>query len=104
MHEKKWADQALKSFDDVVGAIPVHLLAGIWGTLAVVLTNSDASLGAQVYGIVAYGVFTVICSGAIWMILKTTMGIRISEEEESSGLDRSEVGVEAYPEFTFGRG
>ncbi len=90
--------------DDVVGAIPVHLLAGIWGTLAVVLTNSDASLGAQIYGIVAYGVFTVVCSGVIWMILKTTMGIRISEEEEASGLDRSEVGVEAYPEFTFGRG
>lgn len=90
--------------DDVVGAIPVHLFAGIWGTLAVPLTNSGASFGAQIYGIVAYGVFTAVFSAAIWFALKTTMGIRVSEEEEANGLDRSEIGVEAYPEFTFGRG
>jgi len=90
--------------DDVVGAIPVHLFAGIWGTLAVPLTNSGANFGAQVYGIAAYAVFTVVFSAVIWLALKYTIGIRVSEEEEAAGLDRSEVGVEAYPEFTFGRG
>ena len=90
--------------DDVVGAIPVHLLAGIWGTLAVVLTNDSASIGAQLYGIVCYGAFTVIVSSIIWFALKASIGIRVSEEEEATGLDRSEIGVEAYPEFTFGRG
>jgi len=89
--------------DDVVGAIPVHLLAGIWGTLAVPLTNSGASFGAQILGIVSYAVFTVVGTGIVWTILKVTMGVRVSEEEEALGLDRSEVGVEAYPEFTFGR-
>jgi Amt family ammonium transporter len=90
--------------DDVVGAIPVHLCAGIWGTLAVPLTNSDAGLGAQIYGIAAYGGYTVVFSAIVWYVLKLTIGIRVSEEEEASGLDRSEVGVEAYPEFAFGRG
>lgn len=90
--------------DDVVGAIPVHLIAGIWGTLAVVLTNSDANLGTQIYGIVVYGAFTFILSAIIWYVMKVTIGIRVSEEEEAVGLDRSEVGVEAYPEFTFARG
>ncbi len=90
--------------DDVVGAIPVHLLAGIWGTLAVPLTNSGANFGAQIYGIAAYAVFTVVFSAVIWLALKYTIGIRVSEEEEANGLDRSEIGVEAYPEFTFGRG
>ena len=90
--------------DDVVGAIPVHLFAGIWGTIAVVLTNDGATIGAQLYGIVAYGVFTVIFSAIVWYALKLTIGIRVSEEEEEGGLDRSEVGVEAYPEFAFGRG
>ena len=55
-------------------------------------------------GIVAYGVFTVVASAIVWLTLKVIMGIRVSEEEEALGLDRSEVGVEAYPEFTFGRG
>ena len=90
--------------DDVVGAIPVHLFAGIWGTLAVPLTNGGASFGAQALGIVSYAVFTVVGSGIVWFILKATIGVRVSEEEEALGLDRSEVGVEAYPEFTFGRG
>ncbi len=90
--------------DDVVGAIPVHLLAGIWGTLIVPLTNSDASYGVQIIGIASYAVFTIIASAIVWTVLKATMGIRVSEEEEAIGLDRSEVGVEAYPEFTFGRG
>ncbi|MCK5931139.1 MAG: ammonium transporter [Fulvimarina manganoxydans] len=89
--------------DDVVGAIPVHLLAGIWGTLAVPLTNSGASFSIQLIGIAAYGVFTFVASLVIWGILKATIGIRVSEEEEALGLDRTEVGVEAYPEFAVGR-
>ncbi|MBY6157750.1 MAG: ammonium transporter [Pseudomonadota bacterium] len=88
--------------DDVVGAIPVHLLAGIWGTIAVVLTNSDASLGTQLYSIVVVGIFTVVTSGVVWFILKATMGIRVGEEEEITGLDMAELGMEAYPEFSKG--
>jgi len=86
--------------DDVVGAIPVHLIAGIWGTIAVVITNDGASLGTQLTGILAYGVFTVAASAIVWTILKLTIGIRVSEEDEALGLDKSEVGVEAYPEFS----
>jgi len=86
--------------DDVVGAIPVHLFAGIWGTIAVVISNSDASFVTQVIGVLAYGIFTVICSAILWTVLKVTIGIRVSEEEEALGLDKAEVGVEAYPEFS----
>ena len=88
--------------DDVVGAIPVHLFAGIWGTIAVVFYNSDASLGTQITGIVAYGVFTFVASLVVWFILKAVMGIRVSEEDEINGLDVSELGMEAYPEFAKG--
>ncbi|MBO6756822.1 MAG: ammonium transporter [Roseibium sp.] len=88
--------------DDVVGAIPVHLVAGIWGTLIVPLSNGDASYGVQLTGIVAYGVFTLVVSGVVWFILKSSMGIRVSDEEEALGLDKVEVGVEAYPEFGAG--
>ncbi|SHF35431.1 ammonium transporter [Litoreibacter ascidiaceicola] len=86
--------------DDVVGAIPVHLMAGIWGTIAVVFTNGDASIGTQLYSILVVGAFTFIVSGAIWFILKSTIGIRVSEEDEVMGLDMAELGMEAYPEFT----
>ncbi|EAS48470.1 ammonium transporter [Aurantimonas manganoxydans SI85-9A1] len=89
--------------DDVVGAIPVHLLAGIWGTMAVPLTNAETSFGVQLIGVLAYGVFTFVVSLVVWAILKAVMGIRVSEEEEALGLDRTEVGVEAYPEFSVGR-
>jgi Amt family ammonium transporter len=85
--------------DDVVGAIPVHLFAGIWGTIAVILSNSDATLGAQLYGIFAIGAFTIIASGIVWYIIKFTVGIRVSEEEELEGVDLAEVGMEAYPDF-----
>ena len=85
--------------DDVVGAIPVHLIAGIWGTFAVVLTNSDASIGAQLYGIVVIGIFTFVISGIFWFILAQIMGIRVNEEEEMVGLDNSELGMDSYPEF-----
>ena len=72
--------------DDVVGAIPVHLIAGIWGTLAVVITNADASIGAQITGIVVVGLFTFIVSFIGWTILNLVMGIRVSEEQEMAGL------------------
>ncbi len=88
--------------DDVVGAIPVHLFAGIWGTIAVIFYNGDATLGAQITGILAYGVFTFVASLALWIILKGVMGIRVSEEAEINGLDTSELGMEAYPEFSKG--
>ncbi|WP_224824051.1 ammonium transporter [Cognatishimia sp. MH4019] len=88
--------------DDVVGAIPVHLIAGIWGTIAVVFYNSDAALMTQLTGIVAYGVFTFGASLILWFILKATMGIRVSEEAEINGLDTSELGMEAYPDFSKG--
>ncbi|WP_299727734.1 ammonium transporter [uncultured Tateyamaria sp.] len=88
--------------DDVVGAIPVHLCAGIWGTIAVVFYNSDASLTTQLLGIVAYGVFTFVASLIVWSILKAVIGIRVSEEDEINGLDMAELGMEAYPEFSKG--
>ncbi|KNX40798.1 Ammonium transporter NrgA [Roseovarius tolerans] len=86
--------------DDVVGAIPVHLCAGIWGTIAVIFYNSDASLTTQLLGIAAYGVFTFVGSLVLWFILKAVVGIRVGEEEEINGLDMSELGMEAYPEFS----
>ena len=85
--------------DDVVGAIPVHLVCGIWGTMAVPLTNADTSFVHQLIGVVAIGAFVFIASAIVWMILKVTVGIRVSEEDELVGLDRSELGMEAYPEF-----
>ena len=85
--------------DDVVGAIPVHLLCGIWGTIAVVLSNSDASLATQLIGIVSIGLFTVIASAIVWFVIKLTIGLRPAEEDEITGLDKSECGMEAYPEF-----
>ncbi|WP_299599993.1 ammonium transporter [uncultured Tateyamaria sp.] len=88
--------------DDVVGAIPVHLFAGIWGTIAVVFYNSDANLGTQLLGIIAYGVFTFVASLIVWFILKAVIGIRVGEEEEINGLDMSELGMEAYPDFSKG--
>ena len=88
--------------DDVVGAIPVHLVGGIWGTLAVVFTNGDATLGAQLYGIVVVGIFTFVVSFVLWFILKMVVGIRVSEEDEINGLDMAELGMEAYPEFSKG--
>ncbi len=86
--------------DDVVGAIPVHLFAGIWGTLAVVFTNGDANLGTQILSIFVVGAFVIIASSAVWLILKATLGLRVSEEAETAGLDVNELGMEAYPEFS----
>ena len=85
--------------DDVVGAIPVHLFAGIWGTIAVVFTNPDANIGVQLIAILTVGVFVFLISLVVWFILKAIMGLRPSAEDEDLGLDVAEVGVEAYPEF-----
>ncbi|MFO7853655.1 MAG: ammonium transporter [Paracoccaceae bacterium] len=85
--------------DDVVGAIPVHLFAGIWGTIAVLLTNADATFFGQIASILIVGVFVVVTSGLVWLILKAVMGIRAPEEDEIAGLDAAELGMEAYPEF-----
>ncbi|WP_341198703.1 ammonium transporter [Lentibacter algarum] len=88
--------------DDVVGAIPVHLMAGIWGTIAVVFTNSDANLMVQLTSIAVVGVFVFVVSAVFWFLLKATVGIRASEEDEIMGLDMAELGMEAYPEFSKG--
>ena len=88
--------------DDVVGAIPVHLIAGIWGTLAVPLTNSAANFGTQLISIITVGAFVVITSGVIWLSIKAIAGLRVDEETEINGLDMAELGMEAYPEFSAG--
>ena len=91
-------DRYLK-IDDPVGAISVHGVCGIWGLLAVCYTNPDATIDAQLLGIAAIIGFVGIATAIVWAILKFTMGIRVSEEDEESGVDYSEVGIEAYPEF-----
>lgn len=85
--------------DDPVGAISVHGVVGVWGLLAVPLTNGDATFLAQIKGILAIGIWVAVTSFVAWFIIKAVMGIRISEEEEYSGADYSECGLEAYPEF-----
>jgi len=110
--------------DDPVGAVPVHLMNGVWGTLAVGLFSSEALMDnaygvtstygillgggtdllmVQLIGILAVGAWTVLASGALFMLLKMTIGLRVSEAEEDAGLDVYEHGMEAYPEFTGGR-
>ena len=82
--------------DDVVGAIPAHLFAGIWGTLAVPITNPDTTFGAQLLGVVSINAFVFVVSFIVWSIMKATMGIRLSKEAEMKGTDVSETGVIAY--------
>lgn len=89
--------------DDPAGAISAHGSAGIWGVLAVPLTNADASFGSQLLGVIAIFGWIFIASLVVWGILKAVMGIRISAEEEYVGVDLVECGMEAYPEFTAGK-
>ena len=89
--------------DDPVGAISVHGTVGIWGILAVLLTDADATLSGQLVGLLTIFVWVFVVSLVTWFILKMVMGIRVSEEEEYEGVDISECGVEAYPEFTAAR-
>jgi Amt family ammonium transporter len=82
--------------DDVVGALPVHLIAGIWGTIAVAITNPDTSFVTQTIGAFSVVIFVFIVSSIIWSLLKMTIGVRPSEEEELLGSDKTEVGIEGY--------
>ena len=88
--------------DDPVGAISVHLVGGIWGTLAVGLFGDLAGMGqviSQLIGIAAVGVFCVLFAGVIFYTLKKTVGIKVDEREEIEGLDINEHGMRAYPDF-----
>ena len=85
--------------DDVVGALSVHLVCGIWGTLAVPITDAEASFVTQFIGVIATGAFVIITTSIVWLALKYSIGIRVSEEEEMLGCDSCEIGMEAYPDF-----
>ena len=87
--------------DDVVGAISAHLFAGIWGTLAVGIVGGGSFM-AQLAGVAAIGAFVVVTSSILWLALKHTVGLRVSDEDEEMGLDKAELGMEAYPEFGHG--
>ncbi len=82
--------------DDVVGAIPAHMFAGIWGTLAVPLTNTDANFSAQIIGVLSINIFVFVVSYIVFSIMKATFGIRLSKEAETKGTDVTETGVIAY--------
>ena len=84
--------------DDVVGAVPAHLFAGVWGTLAVCIT-AGGSIGTQIIGVLAVGVFVFAASWILWMALEKTVGVRVTETVEELGQDTAELGIEAYPEF-----
>jgi len=86
--------------DDPVGAISVHGVVGMWGLLAVPLTNEDATFSAQLMGLVTIFLWVFVTSFIVWLLLKMVFGIRVSEEEEYEGVDIGECGMEAYPEFT----
>ena len=93
-----WFDRKLR-IDDPVGAISVHGVVGLWGLLAVPLTNSDVTFSAQIVGALTIFVWVFVASGLVWYALKSIIGIRVSVEEEEDGVDLTECGLEAYPEF-----
>ena len=93
-----WLDRKLK-IDDPVGAISVHGVVGLWGLLAVPLTNTDVSFSGQLVGALTIFVWVFVASMLVWLALKALIGIRVSDDEEESGVDISECGMEAYPEF-----
>jgi len=86
--------------DDPVGAISVHGIVGMWGLIAVTFSNADATIVAQLTGLVTIFAWTFLVSLVVWFALKAIMGVRVTEEEEYNGVDLSECGLEAYPEFT----
>ena len=86
--------------DDPVGAISVHGVVGMWGLIAVCFTNDDATFGAQLVGLLSIFAWVFFTSLIVWLIIKMVIGIRVSEEEEYEGVDLSECGLEAYPEFS----
>ena len=85
--------------DDVVGAIPAHLVCGIWGTLAATIENPDATFGVQLLGIISVGAFVFAVSWAVWTLIARTIGLRVSVQAEQMGQDVAELGMESYPEF-----
>jgi Amt family ammonium transporter len=89
--------------DDPVGAISVHGVVGIWGIFAVLLSDADATFMGQLVGMLTIFIWVFVTSLIVWGILKAVMGIRVSEEEEYEGVDLSECGMEAYPEFVSGK-
>ena len=84
--------------DDVVGAVPAHLFAGVWGTVAACIAGG-ADLGVQIVGVLAIGAFVFVVSWVLWTVIEKTVGVRVSPEVEQLGQDAAELGIESYPEF-----
>ena len=93
-----FATKLLFSFklDDVVGAIPAHMFAGIFGTLVVPITNADATFGAQLIGVLSINIFVFVVAYIVWSIMNSLFGIRLSKEAQAKGTDVTETGVIAY--------
>ena len=88
----------MMKLDDVVGAIPAHLICGIWGTIAVCIAGGG-NFGTQLLGIVTIGAFSFVASYIVWKLIDATIGLRVTKKVEELGQDVGELGIEAYPEF-----